>query len=226
MQMVNFIMQEAKEKANEIFIKTEHDFSLEKQMKVHNAKLKIQQEFKQREKDYEMQKRIAQSVAVSRVRVSKMEARQVLIKGIEATAIQKLTKSCTDDQKEYATLLVNLLVQGFIHLNEKVVEVRCREIDARLVQKVLPEAVDLYKKQIREACNGEEVDLTVTVANEAPKFLPPPPMGDGTPSCAGGVIVTAQHGRISCDNTLDSRLEQAFMALMPVIKFTVFTHAV
>ena len=30
-QMVNFILQEAKEKASEIYMKAEHDFSLEKQ---------------------------------------------------------------------------------------------------------------------------------------------------------------------------------------------------
>ena len=30
-QMVNFILQEAREKASEIYVKTEHDFSLEKQ---------------------------------------------------------------------------------------------------------------------------------------------------------------------------------------------------
>ena len=30
-QMVNFILQEAKEKASEIYVKAEHDFSLEKQ---------------------------------------------------------------------------------------------------------------------------------------------------------------------------------------------------
>ena len=30
-QMVNFILQEAQEKASEIYLKTEHDFSLEKQ---------------------------------------------------------------------------------------------------------------------------------------------------------------------------------------------------
>lgn len=57
-QMCNFILQEASEKANEIKVKTDHDFSLAKQMLVHNAKLKLQQEFKQKEKDYEVQKRM------------------------------------------------------------------------------------------------------------------------------------------------------------------------
>ena len=57
-QMVNFILQEAQEKANEIRIKTEHDFNLEKQMLVHNAKLKIQEEFSRKEKEREINKRM------------------------------------------------------------------------------------------------------------------------------------------------------------------------
>lgn len=57
-QMANFILQEAHEKANEIKIKTEHDFNLEKQMIVHSAKLKIQEEYAQKEKDREIQDRM------------------------------------------------------------------------------------------------------------------------------------------------------------------------
>lgn len=57
-QMANFILQEAHEKANEINIKTEHDFNLEKQMLVHSAKLKIQEEYTQKEKDREIQERM------------------------------------------------------------------------------------------------------------------------------------------------------------------------
>ena len=41
-QMVNFIVQEAKEKVNEIQVKTEHDYNLEKQNLVHSGKLKLQ----------------------------------------------------------------------------------------------------------------------------------------------------------------------------------------
>jgi V-type H+-transporting ATPase subunit E len=57
-QMCEFIMLEAREKSNEIHLKTEHDFNLEKQMMVHNSKLKLQQDFKRKEKDMETQKRM------------------------------------------------------------------------------------------------------------------------------------------------------------------------
>merc|ERR1712091_238543 len=58
-QMVNFILQEAHEKANEIRIKTEHDFNIEKQMLVHNAKLAIAEDYKQKDREREVSERIA-----------------------------------------------------------------------------------------------------------------------------------------------------------------------
>lgn len=78
-QMVNFIMQEAHEKVNEIRIKTEHDFNLEKQMLVHNGKIKIQEEYTQKEKDLEIQQRVQRSTAVGAARVKKMKARHELL---------------------------------------------------------------------------------------------------------------------------------------------------
>lgn len=78
-QMVNFIMQEAHEKVNEIRIKTEHDFNLEKQMLVHNGKLKIQEEYAQKEKDLEIQQRVSRSAAIGNARVKKMKSRDDLL---------------------------------------------------------------------------------------------------------------------------------------------------
>ena len=56
--MINFIMQEAHEKVNEIRIKTDHDFNLEKQNLVQAGKLKVQEEYAQKEKDLEVQHRV------------------------------------------------------------------------------------------------------------------------------------------------------------------------
>ena len=77
-QMVNFIMQEANEKVNEIRIKvsqkyydylestfilestfqTDHDFNLEKQQLIHNGKLKVQEEYSRKQKELEVQERV------------------------------------------------------------------------------------------------------------------------------------------------------------------------
>ncbi|CAI5706545.1 unnamed protein product [Peronospora effusa] len=61
-QMVNFIYQKTQEKANEIRIKTKHDFYHEnKQMLVHNAQLKLSEEYKRKEKEREVYKHMGVS---------------------------------------------------------------------------------------------------------------------------------------------------------------------
>jgi len=221
-QMVNFILQEAKEKASEIYVKAEHDFSLEKQMKVHQAKLKILQDVKQKQKDAETQRRIQRSIILADVRVRKMQRRDELVQKVKAASLDRVVTAVSNDQKSYETLLKNLLVQGMIKLNEAKLEVQCREIDARTVQKVLEPAAREYERLINEACK-ETVKVEATISK---KTLPGPSIGDGTPSCAGGIKISAKDGKIVCDNTLNSRLDIAFADLMPVIRSLLFKTAV
>jgi|TARA_B110000971_G_C19992236_1_gene492496 V-type H+-transporting ATPase subunit E len=86
--MVNFILQEAHEKANELRIKTEHDFNLEKQSLLHNAKLSIQDEYTAKEKNRSIQTRIAKSTELGTSRVEKMKHRDSLLNSLLDTAAQ------------------------------------------------------------------------------------------------------------------------------------------
>jgi V-type H+-transporting ATPase subunit E len=52
---------------------------LEKQMLVHNGKLKIQEEYAQKEKDLEIQQRVSRSAAIGNARVKKMKSRDELL---------------------------------------------------------------------------------------------------------------------------------------------------
>jgi len=55
--MVSFIKKEAEEKAAEIAVKAEEEFTLEKARLVQAQKLKIMKEFERREKQVEIQKK-------------------------------------------------------------------------------------------------------------------------------------------------------------------------
>ena len=197
------------------------DVSLSR-MKVHQAKLKILQDFKQKQKDLETQRRIQRSIITAEVRVTKMKKREELVQRVKGLALEKLTQAIKTDQSAYEGLLKKLLLQGLIKLNEPQVEVQCREIDVRTVQKVLEPAAREYEKMILETC-GEKVSVQATLSR---KMLPGPDIGDGTPSCAGGIKIAAREGKIVCDNTLNSRLEIAFADLMPVIRSMLFKTAV
>ena len=208
-QMVNFIMQEAHEKVNEIRIKTEHDFNLEKQMLVHNGKLKIQEEFAQKEKDLEIQQRVERSTAIGSSRVKKMKSRDELLEQLKRECVQQLSTFAQGAQ--YNTLLKGLIVQGLIKIQEETVEIQCRPEDTTRVKQLLPEAVSEFKSIMTKA--GHKVSPSVTMSTNT---LP-------SKSCAGGVILTAYNNRIVLNQTLDERLYIGYHDLMPQVRSGLFT---
>ena len=208
-QMVNFIMQEAHEKVNEIRIKTEHDFNLEKQMLVHNGKLKIQEEYEQKEKDLEIQQRVARSAAVGSSRVRKMKSRDELLETLKHDCAQKLTS--VSRGSNYVQLLKQLIVQGLIKIEESTVVIQCRQEDHAKVSQVLPEAITEFRRLMTAA--GHSVAPAVTLS---PTFLP-------AKGCSGGIILEACHGRIILKQTLDERLMIAYHDLMPQVRSGLFT---
>lgn len=210
-QMVNFIMQEAHEKANELRIKTEHDFNLEKQMLVHNARLRIQEEFTQKNKDFEIQQRVARSVAIGEARVQRMQHRDAMLQELRESTSHRL--AAVSNTAQYTTLLKQLIVQGLLRVQEQTVSIRCRQTDLAKVKQVLPEAVAEYTKLQRDA--GYNVNPNVTVDETGENFL-------NEKRCSGGVVITALAGKIICDNTLDARLEIAYMQQLPVIRQRLF----
>jgi len=222
-QMVGFIMNEAKEKVNEIHLRTTHDANLERQMQVHNAKTKMQKEFADREKQIKMNQRVKISRAEADFRRQKMEVRANLLDGVKQQAIEGL-KSLTSNSSEYKNMLRDLVVQGLIKLNESHVEVIVRESDSNLAKEILSDAESKYVETIKNA-TGQTPNIKLEL-NPNGKCLPPAPDGSGKKSCAGGVKLLAVGGKVICDNTLDSRLRTAFNDLMPSIRKTLFSTRV
>ncbi|RLN82597.1 hypothetical protein BBJ28_00003777 [Nothophytophthora sp. Chile5] len=210
-QMVNFILQEAQEKANEIRIK--HDFNLEKQMLVHNAKIKIQDEYTRKEKEREINKRIARSAEIGASRRKKMIARDELLKTLIADGQAQLRNYTTDDNKN-KVLLRDLMVQGLIKLFEPEVVMSVRAKDVRLVESVLKEATDKYIAVVKKEANVDVSKVKVTLNKVEEGMLPA--------SKAGGVTLYAKQGKIVCDNTLDTRLDQVYYDLKPTVRKMLF----
>ncbi len=105
----------------EIKVKTEHDFNLEKQLLVHNAKVKIQEEYVQKEKEREVQGRIKYSSMIGESRVRKMKARDDLLNKLRDNALEEL--SLIISKPAYTDLLKDLIVQSLIKIEEETVEV-------------------------------------------------------------------------------------------------------
>mmetsp|Transcript_60326 Transcript_60326/g.148033 ORF Transcript_60326/g.148033 Transcript_60326/m.148033 type:complete len:222 (+) Transcript_60326:94-759(+) len=210
-QMVNFILQEAHEKANEIRVKTEHDFNLEKQTLVHEAKLNIQDEFAKKEKDREVQERIARSAEVGACRVKKMKLRDDLLKTLVSEAGAKC--AVVTKGQNYPQLLQKLIVQGLIKIEENTVVIFCRGEDVATVKKILPAAVKEYVEIIKRE-SSVTLSPKVTINEDRSKDLPE--------SSYGGVLLTALNGKIVCDNTMSSRLNLVYEELLPSIRAILF----
>ncbi|CBN77726.1 conserved unknown protein [Ectocarpus siliculosus] len=213
-QMANFILQEAHEKANEINIKTEHDFNLEKQMIVHSAKLKIQEEYTQKEKDREIQDRISRSTMIGNSRVKKMTSRDNLLQELLAASTEEITKVSKGSQ--YPTLLKALIVQSMIKIEEDKITVICREADISAVKSVVNDAVSEYVALMKAEAGVDKVPA-ITVEEDPARCL--------SANCPGGVAVSAANGRIVCDNTLSSRLTVIYSELLPKIRGLLFPNA-
>mmetsp|Transcript_20895 Transcript_20895/g.31901 ORF Transcript_20895/g.31901 Transcript_20895/m.31901 type:complete len:221 (-) Transcript_20895:152-814(-) len=210
-QMVNFILQEAHEKANEIRVKTEHDFNLEKQTLVHEAKLNIQDEFAKKEKDREVQERIARSAEIGECRVKKMKIRDELLQTLLSEAGGKCAMVARG--QNYPHLLQKLIVQGLIKIEELEVTVYCRAEDVSIVSGVIQEAVKEYV-EIIERESGIKLKPKVSLNSDRSKDL-----GEST---YGGIMLTAINGKIVCDNTMASRLNLVYEELMPSIRAILF----
>ena len=210
-QMVNFILQEAHEKANEIRVKTEHDFNLEKQTLVHEAKLAIQDEFAKKEKDREIQDRIARSAEIGECRVKKMKVRDDLLQTLLSEAGAKCAMVARG--QNYPHLLQKLIVQGLIKIDEEECTIYCRGEDVKTVEKILPDAMEEYVA-IMERESGVKLSPKVKLNENRDRDLPD--------STYGGVKLTAAAGKIVCDNTMSARLTLVYDELLPSIRAIIF----
>lgn len=178
---------------------------------MHEAKLSIQEEFAKKEKDREVQERIARSAEIGECRVKKMKLRDDLLHTLLSEAGAKCAVVARG--QNYPQLLQKLIVQGLIKIEEDEVTVFCRGEDVATVEKILPAAVKEYVDIIKRE-SGVTLSPKVVLNKDSSKDL--------TEKSHGGVLLTALNGKIVCDNTMSSRLELVYEELLPSIRAILF----
>jgi len=210
--MVAFIIREAHDKANEINVTAEEEKNIEKQRIVQEEKIKITKEYERKEKQEETKKKIQESNEKNQSRLKILKAREEALDQIYHETVQRLNH--ISESADYKDLLKNLIVQGLMRLGEPVVSVSVREVDAKLAESVLNSAAELYHKKTNK---------TVSLSIDRSHPLPPPPSEKRSgPSSAGGVLLSANEGKVLCNNTLEQRLTLAFEQLLPQIRLALF----
>jgi len=217
LQMTQFILNEAKDKAEEISAKALQEFSVEK-LKVVISTKEIRHEYERKSKQVDTQNAIARSTAINRSRLEKIKARQDVI-GLINNDAKGVLQTQLKDQKALGQFITQLIVQGLLMLLENKVQDRCRACDDAVVEKCLAAATAEYAKIV----------LAETGATKACRLsldksvkLPSAPAGQHGPSCLGGVVLACQAGKITIDNTIDSRLGLVLEQAKPTIRQLLF----
>jgi V-type H+-transporting ATPase subunit E len=206
-KMIEFIRQEAFEKAREIQVKADEEFNIEKGKLVRQEALNVEAIFDRKIKQAEVQRRIATSNHINKSRLKVLQAREEMLEQLYAESREQLQQISQDNSK-YAELLRDLVLQGFYSLMEPEVVVVCRAADKDKVTKAIDDAAQIYKSEV-----GSDVKATVDTNNPLPA------------SCSGGVVLQAQGGRIKVDNTLEARLAILEEKMLPQIRVLLFGHS-
>lgn len=208
-QMVQFINQEAQEKSQEIKLKADEEFNIEKLRMVEGEKQKIRAEYEKKEKNVEVQKRIAQSNEVRLGRLKSLKTRDDAMQAVLAEAAAKLP-SLTQG-KTYHSLLEGLILEALIQVAEPKMQVKGVTGQGPATQKAVASATPKYKEwasKNRDADFCAAVDVTFDAT--------------GLTGGIGGVQVSGFGGKITLDNTLQSRLMLAYETRLPQLAAVLF----
>merc|ERR1711937_486224 len=114
--MVQFIIREGNEKADEIRLKAEEEFNIEKLRLIQSEKEKLNAEYEKRKKQAEIKKKIQHSNQVADSLRKTLQARDKAMQDVRAETVAELVKIAKGNG--YKQLVQDLITQCFIQLGE------------------------------------------------------------------------------------------------------------
>lgn len=213
--MIRFIEQEAAEKAEEIIEKAKAELNGVKTHTINQRVQELKADFKKRAEDIKVDKEIKKSRRYGEIKIATMQSRDSLMTQVKGETLASLND--VHKSPQYGELLIHLIVEGLIRMQEKNVTVKFREMDKELAELAIPQAKKTFE-EVFQKNTGMPITITLKASSE---FLPGP-ASEGKLGCAGGVVLSANGGKMLLRNTLDSRLDIAFTALAPQLRGLLF----
>jgi len=226
-KMTAFIRQEALEKAREIHLKADEEFSIEKSKLVRQETQRIDAEYEKKHTQAGMSQQITASTLANRQRLRVLSSKQQLLDGLFEDAGKKLAETVGSGSGgngggskkgkkngngggnggfDYESVLKGLVLEGLYALVESKVSVRCRKKDVEVVKK----AAESAKKEYAEKLKGREVEITVDEKENLPE------------ESAGGVVIFNGTGKIEINNTFEERLKLLETDALPSVRLSLF----
>jgi V-type H+-transporting ATPase subunit E len=203
-KMTAFIRQEAMEKANEIRLKADEEFAIEKSKLVRQETAAIDTSYEKKFKQASMSQQITRSTVSNKSRLRVLSARQELLDTLFQDASGKLA-DVSKDKKKYQSILKNLILEAAYALNEDKLQIKVRKADNDIAKKAADEAQTEYKSNL-----NKEVAITIDESDPLPA------------ESAGGAIVVGTGGKININNTFEERLRLLETDALPTIRATLF----
>jgi V-type H+-transporting ATPase subunit E len=219
--MTAFIRQEAMEKANEIRLKADEEFAIEKSKLVRQETSSIDSSYEKKFKQASMSQQITRSTVSNKSRLRILSARQELLDRLFEDAGKKLG-DISKDKKKYQGVLKNLILEGAYALNEDKLQVKIRKADSDVAKQAIEEAQKEYKSKVNK-------DVAITIDESDP--LPSESYVNRllkntvymlTGHRSGGAMIVGTGGRIDINNTLEERLRLLESDALPSIRVTLF----
>lgn len=161
-KMTAFIRQEALEKAREIHLKADEEFSIEKSKLVRSETSAIDSEYDKKHSQAGMSQQITKSTLANKQRLKILGAKQQLLDGLFEDAREKLVKGGKGGDE---AVLKGLILEGLYAMNERKVTLRCRQKDSDIVKK----AAEKASKEYKEKMGGREVEVSVDEKERVPE---------------------------------------------------------
>ncbi|WRT65577.1 uncharacterized protein IL334_002522 [Kwoniella shivajii] len=200
-KMVAFISQEAREKAREIQVKADEEFSIEKAKIVRQESLSIDSQYEKKKKQAEVGWKISQSTAINTSRIKVLRSRNDHLESIFEEANKQVQQLSNGDK--YKEAIENLILEVLLKLLAPTITLTHRPKDSDLIKKASSTANKRYKD-----LSGRDTKIDLDSA------LP----DDGS----GGVIGASLNGRIKVDNTLEERIKILEEKMLPELRHDLF----
>jgi V-type H+-transporting ATPase subunit E len=200
--IITYIQDHATALAEEAKINSEQRGEEIFETTVANVREKLESEYLREEDEIQKNLKIREAQIKNNV---KLEILQSQTEAIHEALNQTLVELCKfSEGSEYPELLKNLIAEGLNRLKEPRVRLMVRKSDLSIAQKVLADAV-----KIAEDLNP---GTSIKAKFDESRFLPQ------APTCAGGVVLIAQKGKIRVSNVLNDRLRLAYEGMLPQIR--------
>eukprot|EP01061_Rhynchopus_euleeides_P023435 TRINITY_DN38136_c0_g1_i1.p2 TRINITY_DN38136_c0_g1~~TRINITY_DN38136_c0_g1_i1.p2 ORF type:complete len:235 (+),score=123.76 TRINITY_DN38136_c0_g1_i1:84-707(+) len=199
-QMKQFILSEAKEKAEEIKTKAENEAYAWRNESSKRMKEDIDRQCQKELEGHKVEQRVQQANKLKAQRDRILAARTEAVDELRTSSCNKL-KALTNDKSKYSAVFKDLIRQAADSLaaegQQTNAVVRVRSADMSIAKDNL------------------KVNSAVTLTVDST------PLAD---TVIGGVMIVAHGGRIVCNNTLQHRLENCMEEVMPILRNGLFTQ--